>query len=528
MDTTKPKLGSTEETNRLLGGNYFDTADGSQIKPFSPTEAITAESLGGNAQPIILPESKVSTTADRIAGGTNALLELDKLKQQAAQETAERQAKLKESENTRKGLLEKIGLVKSSVTGLEEDAGIPQLSETARKASDALLVSQRQQTNELRALEGAGLTDIQRAAQVRAVNRKYGFEQADLQLSYHLANSDLNAAKTIINDKVALSLEPLYEQLDLQKDVYNQISQSLSKSEDREWGLAISKTENAIAEQKALEKYKGDIAITASQNGTPLPSYVQQELSRATTQAEVNEVLASNGVSLAKPVISTTTSGNPVVNPDTGKTLDYGTPEYIEQALLNTSGSKTKPVASERENLGKFQRVIYQVSDLAKTLNKTSTDPILGKLKEFNPYSFDARSVNAQINALVPNVARGVYGEVGVLTDTDIARYLQTLPNITSTKQQNDFVTALTLKNAQRAFEIDLLNMANSGVNVSGYVDTYKNITQQIKTLEDSLGIGQVKQVDDIGAEDAFDSVVSPETYQSSSWLVNTWNSLFK
>jgi hypothetical protein len=52
----------------------------------------------------------------------------------------------------------------------------------------------------------------------------------------------------------------------------------------------------------------------------------------------------------------------------------------------------------------------------------------------------------AQINSVVPNIARGVYGEVGVLTDADIQNYAKTLPNIKSTEDTNKLVLAMTLK----------------------------------------------------------------------------------
>lgn len=296
---------TSQEARRNIDADYAY-----QQRLGAMNQTITADSLGGNAQPITLPEPKISTTADRITGKTEGLLELDRLAQKAAQERADKEAELKASESKTQSLLEKIGLTKSSRTTLEEDKGVPQLRETARKAANDLLVSQRAELNQIRALEGAGLTDVQRAAQVREIRRKSAFEQADYQLTYHLANSDLNAAETVINDKITLELEPLYEQLDLQKNVYSQISNSLSKAEDREWNAAIKNTETAIAERKELAKYKGDIAITASQNGTPLPSYIQAEINRAESQEEVNKILADNKISLAKPVVAGSGTGS--------------------------------------------------------------------------------------------------------------------------------------------------------------------------------------------------------------------------
>lgn len=174
-----------------------------------------------------------------------------------------------------------------------------------------------------------------------------------------------------------------------------------------------------------------------------------------------------------------------------GVKLEYGTPEYVVERLKTTSGSKTKPVASEREQLGKFANVVALTDNIMQSLDKTTNDPIIGYLKSLNPYSFDARAVNAQVTALVPSVARALYGEVGVLTDTDIERYLTTLPNIRSTTEQNKFIASMTLTNAKRAYEQTLLNLANSNINVAGFVDSYKNLTEKLDKIEKDLEVGK-------------------------------------
>lgn len=208
------------------------------------------------------------------------------------------------------------------------------------------------------------------------------------------------------------------------------------------------------------------------------------------------------------------TPGTPIVD-SIGQTLQYGTPEYVTERLLQTVSSKTKPVASEREQLSQFGRVIAQTSGLVSSLSKTQTDPIVGYFKSLNPYDFDARSVNAQLNALVPGVARGVYGEVGVLTDTDIERYIKTLPNITSTEEQNKFVALLTLTNAKRAYEETLINLANSNVNVSGFVDSYQNIVNRVEDLENELGSNDTQEARDIASEIVGVSFRAPTSFTS-------------
>jgi len=70
----------------------------------------------------------------------------------------------------------------------------------------------------------------------------------------------------------------------------------------------------------------------------------------------------------------------------------------------------------------------------------------LGRLRNLNPYDTDAQTLKAQLTSLIPNLARGVYGEVGVLTDNDVRMYSQTIPNLTQTEDVNNAILGMTLK----------------------------------------------------------------------------------
>src|SRR3990167_3809789 len=262
---------------------------------------ITSETLASNETPIVLPEPTQSTFAGGISGRSEAILELEGLEDKARQKTLDDQAKLKESQTKSESLLERIGVTKKQVTE-EEGGDIPLLNEQKTTARNKLRESQVMELGELKALEGQGLTDVQKAQKRQEISRRHGFTQLEAQLSYYMSTENLASVKETLNDRLTLELEPLYAQLDLQKNVYDQIKDSLSKSEEREWGLAMSKVETSIAEKKELSSYRSEIITTAMQNGNPLPSFVVQELNRANTQEEINQVLARNGISLQDPL----------------------------------------------------------------------------------------------------------------------------------------------------------------------------------------------------------------------------------
>lgn len=171
--------------------------------------------------------------------------------------------------------------------------------------------------------------------------------------------------------------------------------------------------------------------------------------------------------------------------------LDPSSPDYFIQLMASTVGRKLPNQVETLRPIQKSIAVINQLEGLQQSIQNTETGPVLGYMKSLNPYDFDARAVQAQLQAIVPNLARGVYGEVGVLTDQDIKNYIQTLPNLKGTKEQNDFVMSMTLKTVQRNLESQLETLASAGYDISGLKNQYQNVVKTTKSIEDRLGIGK-------------------------------------
>lgn len=93
---------------------------------------------------------------------------------------------------------------------------------------------------------------------------------------------------------------------------------------------------------------------------------------------------------------------------------------------------------------------IVQLHQALQDVGKTG--PITGRIRSLNPYDPAVVRVNRLITQTVPNLARGVFNEVGVLTDQDVARYTQTLEN-----------TNLTVEQAQQTFT-DLMRKLDVGM----------------------------------------------------------------
>lgn len=80
----------------------------------------------------------------------------------------------------------------------------------------------------------------------------------------------------------------------------------------------------------------------------------------------------------------------------------------------------------------------------------------------------------ASITQLVPKLARGVFGEVGVLTDADIENYQKTVASLAQTPDANKRVMEHTKALIARSNRKKLERLAQEGLNVSQYLRSYK------------------------------------------------------
>ncbi len=171
------------------------------------------------------------------------------------------------------------------------------------------------------------------------------------------------------------------------------------------------------------------------------------------------------------------------------------------------------PTQWEREKLTSFRNAIDDVQDLNNIASRMDTGPVLWRLAKMDPYNVNAAAFNAAINGSVPNVARGVFGEVGVLTDSDVARYTKVLPNLTSTDEQNKAIQAILLTKALRGYEENLRVMAASKVDVSWFGRELERLEGAVDNINQQIWVGSVSQnepiadtfADSLGTYDEYD-----------------------
>ena len=144
---------------------------------------------------------------------------------------------------------------------------------------------------------------------------------------------------------------------------------------------------------------------------------------------------------------------------------------------------KTRPTSTEIQSIEKFKFTLDRLGELKDVLEGEATGPILGIIRSANPFDKKARLIKAQITKIIPGLARGVFGEVGVLTDPDVRMYSQTIGNLTTPEEVNNALTAMAIDMVASGFENKLKTAAMSRANVSSFYPQLEEIRAERNRL---------------------------------------------
>lgn len=143
-----------------------------------------------------------------------------------------------------------------------------------------------------------------------------------------------------------------------------------------------------------------------------------------------------------------------------------------------------KPVSDTAlQSLNKGYGVLNQVAGLATDIQDIDTGPVVGAFRGKNPWDTNATVIKARLNSIIPNLARGIYGEVGVLTDNDIRIYRDTLPNLTTPEAAVPALMYITVDRIRKSYEDSLKTQAAGGRDVSGFVPIYEQMTETANNI---------------------------------------------
>lgn len=166
----------------------------------------------------------------------------------------------------------------------------------------------------------------------------------------------------------------------------------------------------------------------------------------------------------------------------------------LEWIMRASARFENRISAETAKQLAKWSTVLNQLSNIQDVLKLASKSdwtlqPLYWRIRERTPWDTDAQTMKALLQSTVANLARWVYWEVWVLTDADVDRYIQTIPNMRQTKDVQKAVQAMTLRSVMNQMT-DTINLeAGNGSDVSLLIPHYQKVKQQVETMEKELGI---------------------------------------
>jgi len=466
LQSTPTLLSSAPTSTRTLSSGSFSTLGGTGTTTSAPSSYSAPLNLP-SAPASANPKIDTSALAGRTAGlyQRNADGTFTEVKEEQDLKMSTSQDKVKEKTD----LYEKYLGIKPSVY---QDAEVIRAQQEKRRIQEALrgpvselnavLTQQKQQLLSVRQVGAReGVTEAVYGNQERAINYDAAIRALPLQASISALQGDLQLASDYLTELTQIKQEQINNQYEYNKALFNSISTVLDKEDQRAYDELKTTNERRYKEEQDLIKTQAELTQQALANGAST-----SVISRINSASSIQEAVAVAGKYGVPSTVKTTIPQAPV-----GLTPEQAADPFI-QKMANSAGGKPLAV-TDTQAFEKGLGVLGQLGLLQENIKGTKTGPIMGTFRGANPWDTNAQTIKAQLNAIVPNLARGVYGEVGVLTDNDIKTYSKTLPNLTSTEAVRTAVLGITVDLVGKSLKRKLqVNEAN-GKDVSGFIDLY-------------------------------------------------------
>lgn len=350
-------------------------------------------------------------------------------------------------------------------------------------------------------VKGEAIPSWAAAGQIQIIQDAFAGERAKAATKYALANDSLEQAQLYATQAYNHSLNQLEAKIGFLDDTLNR-AKDLTANERTNLTETRERAMEFYKEKKAEAKEQNDLYIQLAQAGVEglSPDMTIDQMSKLAgpeliSRGKENRALELEAAKLEnafkRASIAKTNKEIEKVNKEIQDIADRNealNSEDILEVLRASAGGKAA-TDSFKNSFEKGVNVVFQLDDLADAVDGEATDPIWGIIRSKNPYDAKAQQIQAQLTAIVPNLARGVYGEVGVLTDNDIKLYSQTLPNLKSTEEVRSALLGITMRSVQRSLETKLRVQAGAGVDVSGQEYVYRQVKETADNLLNPVGL---------------------------------------
>ena len=429
--------------------------------------------------------------------------------------------------------LTSAGIGKSAFTSQSEvDAGIPQFEKQVQDIGSEITKQKAILQQDLATITDQGVQEGSLAfATGGERSRRTLLASAVIQglsAAQEAAQGNLTTAQNSVTRAVEAVYGPIEEELAIQKELLTQEEANMTQEEKT---LAEGRQEALTQQQNDLDIKKVELSanmnsvsqaisdgrITPQQGAQINQQLVQGDTSGLSAIAAKSDLQLLQEEKLQGEIDAASAANTPVNIADIIGTADGAYAEISDQAIVGSSQFDKELDMSSITSINQIKLALSGVETLREFLAQGDdglnlTGPVKGRVRNFIKTlggDADAAAINAAIQGLIPTVARGIFGEVGVLTDTDIDNYKKTLPNMNSDEEQNDLVTIIMLDVLGNSFTNLLSSNAQGGRNTSRFYGDLLDTRARVADLK--LGMG-VTSFSGQSTEDFADSVPETET----------------
>lgn len=352
--------------------------------------------------------------------------------------------------------------------------------------------------------------------EAQRVRNQFAVEALRLNAQIQAAQGNLSLARQLAQESVEAKFVQEKEDIRVKRaniiSIFDQLTPEQKKRAENAL-LRLDSQDEFIKEQEQKEKAKEKVLL---EYAGLVENDVLEEARQAEDAISAKQILEQNVARERDTKITEINGRNVLIDTQTGEIIkdlsstlikdgidigvpeaDFGSPEYRYNVIA--SSVKFGDKSMTQGQLEKVQQALTALGGI-ESLNsllfggdiKNSTGFVRGNVRKLiNLFGADAPAsqINAIIQGLVPTVARGIFGEVGVLTDTDIKNYSKTMANLTSSEEQNRLVSIVMLDVLSRSIENTLTTNALNQINVSNFAPVILNVRRRIDTEKLKLGI---------------------------------------
>lgn len=253
-----------QDASKLIGGTF------TQGVGFSPNTPISSTVLNSGSSPLNLPPpSPVSTNADALNASAGvrinqAKTEIDNL---LAQQKADAKAQVAEGKSSvLQYIQQKTGILQDKVTA-QQDPEFLKKQQNANDAYNELEKSKQAQLAEIDAVGKSNMTDAGRASSLRDITNKYALQNANLSVSFDVANRNYQSAQDNIEKIAQLKMEAVQPYIDYYSSFLSSNEANLSKAEQAIVQNKIDDYKTKQQEGADFAKQIGSLQLSAGSQG---------------------------------------------------------------------------------------------------------------------------------------------------------------------------------------------------------------------------------------------------------------------